>query len=76
VKAPAPPTRLKPWRYLRALVASFLVLKFAGWAPLTDAPARSVAAVAIWAIAFFLWLRFERWIQTKREEAERGPSDP
>ncbi|MEY4744264.1 MAG: hypothetical protein RL272_209 [Candidatus Parcubacteria bacterium] len=72
---PAAKTPLARWRIARAAVMAFLVAKFAGWKPLSDAPTRSLLAIVVMAVAFVFALRFERWIQSKREEAER-PSDP
>jgi hypothetical protein len=68
-------TPLARWRIARAALMAFLAAKFAGWRPLADPPTRAILAAAITAVAFFLALRFERWIQDAREKAER-PSDP
>lgn len=70
----APRTPLKTWRIFRAGLMAFLALKLSGWSPLAEPWQRNLLAAAAMALLFVLALRFERWIQDKREEAER-PSD-
>lgn len=76
--APATRTPLRPWRVVRAGLMAFLALTFGGWSPLSDAWPRTALALAAMALIFAAALRFERWIQDKREEADRpsGPQDP
>ena len=69
--APAERAPLKPWRVFRAGLMAFLALKLSGWSPLHDAWQRNALAGAAMALIFLAALRFERWIQDKREEAER-----
>jgi len=69
----APRTPLRRWRIFRAAVMAFLALKLSGWSPLADPLPRSAVALAAMALIFLAALRFERWIQDKREEAERPP---
>ena len=70
------PTPLRPWRYLRAAIGAFVIVRFGGDPfDASNVPRFILGAMAL-IIAFGLLLRLEHWIQTKREEAEKGPSDP
>ncbi|HTK04990.1 MAG TPA: hypothetical protein VL500_05370 [Candidatus Eisenbacteria bacterium] len=68
-----PRTPLHRWRIFRAGLMAFLALKLSGWSPLADPLPRTALAIVAMALIFLAALRFERWIQTKREEAERPP---
>ena len=74
--APAERTPLRPWRIVRAAVMAFLALNLSGWSPLHDPWWRSLLALAAMALLFLAALRFERWIQDKREQAEKTSEDP
>lgn len=68
-------TPLRPWRYLRAGIAAFLIVRLGGDPFDPSNVPRFVLGAAAMLIAFGLLLRMERFIQDKREDAARGPSD-
>lgn len=68
-------TPLRPWRYLRAGIGAFLIVRFGGDPFDPSNVPRFILGAAALLIAFGLLLRMERFIQDKREAAERGPND-
>lgn len=68
-------TPLRRWRFLRAAVLAWLIVRIGGDPFDTGNVPRCILGVLALALSFGLLLGLERVIQDKREEAER-PSDP
>lgn len=68
-------TPLRIWRYARAGIGAFLIVRFGGNPFDPGNVPRFILGAAAMLIAFGLLLRMERFIQDKREAAERGPND-
>lgn len=72
----AKPSLLRPWRYARAAIGAFVLVRLGGDPLDAGNVPRFILGMMALVIAFGLLLRMERWIQTKREEAENGRPDP